>query len=226
MTYGKHRKLRFRKPGLMVATGAMALSPLMLTVHTGDTLSGIAASHGKSLSAVEAANPQIKNPDLIYAGQKVALPGSGAVAHRAPGGGKVWGVTYGYPYKCGDGDGDGWDTPCSALHPAAPAQQPSGPSHAVSALPARHHFTPSHVSAPAGAGSYQQCVIRRESGGNPHAVNASSGAGGLYQFLPSTWRGLGYSGSPQDASVATQNQAFQRLYAQAGHSPWSPSDGC
>src|SRR4029434_1451859 len=32
------------------------------------------------------------------------------------------------------------------------------------------------------------CLIRYESGGNPYAVNRSSGASGLLQFLPSTWR--------------------------------------
>lgn len=77
-----------------------------------------------------------------------------------------------------------------------------------------------------GSGGYESCVISRESGGNPHAVNSSSGAGGLFQFLPSTWSSLGYSGRPQDAPVSVQRQAFQKLYAQAGTSPWSPSDGC
>ena len=77
-----------------------------------------------------------------------------------------------------------------------------------------------------GSGGYESCVIARESGGNAGAVNPSSGAGGLYQFLPSTWHSLGYAGLPQNASVSTQKAAFQRLYAQAGTSPWSPSDGC
>jgi resuscitation-promoting factor RpfC len=76
------------------------------------------------------------------------------------------------------------------------------------------------------SGSYQACVIAAESGGNPSAVNASSGAGGLYQFLPSTWAALGHSGLPQNASVAEQNQAFQQQYAQSGGSAWSPYDGC
>jgi soluble lytic murein transglycosylase-like protein len=69
-------------------------------------------------------------------------------------------------------------------------------------------------------------VISAESGGNPNAVNPSSGAGGLYQFLPSTWHALGHSGNPQDASVAEQNAAFQQQYAQSGGSAWSAYDGC
>ena len=53
----------------------------------------------------------------------------------------------------------------------------------------------------------------------------ASGAGGLYQFLPSTWQSLGYSGLPQDAPVSVQNAAFQQAYAQSGTSPWAPSEG-
>ena len=45
-------------------------------VQQGDTLSGIAQKFGVSLSALEAANPQITNPDLIFAGQVINIPGS------------------------------------------------------------------------------------------------------------------------------------------------------
>jgi hypothetical protein len=69
-------------------------------------------------------------------------------------------------------------------------------------------------------------VIQRESGGDPSAVNASSGAGGLYGFLPSTWQSLGHSGLPENASVAEQNAAFAQEYAQSGGSAWSAYDGC
>ena len=44
------------------------------TVVSGDTLGGIAASYGVSLSALETANPQITNPDLIYAGNVLTIP--------------------------------------------------------------------------------------------------------------------------------------------------------
>ena len=76
------------------------------------------------------------------------------------------------------------------------------------------------------SGSFQSCVIQAESGGDAGAVNASSGAGGLYGFLPSTWQALGYSGLPENASVAQQNAAFQKEYAQSGTSAWSAYDGC
>ena len=85
------------------------------------------------------------------------------------------------------------------------------------------------ASTPASAGSYQSCVIAHESSGNPQAVNASSGAGGLYQFLPSTWAstpwGAQYPGGAQTAPVGVQDQAFQWLFAQDGKRPWI-TDGC
>jgi hypothetical protein len=58
---------------------AIALAAYL--VQPGDTLSGIAAGHGVSLAAVEAANPQLSNPNLIYAGQRLEIPG-GSSAHK------------------------------------------------------------------------------------------------------------------------------------------------
>ena len=44
------------------------------TVKKGDTLSKIAKAHGVTLKKLIAANPQIKNPNLIYPGQKITIP--------------------------------------------------------------------------------------------------------------------------------------------------------
>ena len=43
-------------------------------VQSGDTLSEIAERFGVSLKALEAANPQIKNPDVIFPGQHIRIP--------------------------------------------------------------------------------------------------------------------------------------------------------
>ncbi len=43
------------------------------TVKKGDTLSGIAAQHGLNLTKIIQLNPQIKNPNLIYVGDKVRV---------------------------------------------------------------------------------------------------------------------------------------------------------
>ena len=129
----------------------------------------------------------------------------------------------------------------------APLPPPPPPAPVVQAAPVQQAVTPTSTAYPgyssgsatastgtysaapvstAGDSSFESCVIARESGGNASAVNTSSGAGGLFQFLPSTWASLGYSGLPEDASVAEQQQAFDKLYAEEGASPWSDSDGC
>ena len=48
-------------------------------------------------------------------------------------------------------------------------------------------------------------IVMCESGGNYGAVNPSSGAGGAYQILPSTWDLYGGEGAPQDASKGQQD---------------------
>ena len=58
-----------------------------------------------------------------------------------------------------------------------------------------------------------------ESGGN-YGINTGNGYYGAYQFSASTWRGLGYSGYPNQASPATQDAAVRKLYARTGWSSW------
>jgi hypothetical protein len=58
-----------------------------------------------------------------------------------------------------------------------------------------------------------------ESSGN-YAENTGNGFYGAYQFLLSTWQGLGYSGYPNDAPPAVQDQAAQQLQARSGWGQW------
>jgi LysM repeat protein len=65
----------------------LAAGPALASTHTvqlGDTLSGIAAQSGTSLSRVEAANPQITNPAVITVGELVNVPGASSAAAAAP----------------------------------------------------------------------------------------------------------------------------------------------
>lgn len=50
------------------------------TVVSGDNLTRIAERHGVSLQDLIAANPQIKNPNLIYPGQVINIPGAASPA--------------------------------------------------------------------------------------------------------------------------------------------------
>jgi septal ring factor EnvC (AmiA/AmiB activator) len=64
-------------------------------------------------------------------------------------------------------------------------------------------------------------IVMCESGGNYHALNASSGAGGAYQILPSTWAAYGGQGAPQDAPKAEQDRIAAEIWADSGPSAWS-----
>jgi peptidoglycan hydrolase CwlO-like protein len=63
-------------------------------------------------------------------------------------------------------------------------------------------------------------IVMCESGGNFSAVNPSSGAGGAYQILPSTWHLYGGHGLPQDASPAEQSRIAAMIWADSGASAW------
>jgi septal ring factor EnvC (AmiA/AmiB activator) len=63
-------------------------------------------------------------------------------------------------------------------------------------------------------------IVMCESGGNYGAVNPSSGAGGAYQILPSTWALYGGQGAPQDASKAEQDRIAAEIWADSGASAW------
>jgi hypothetical protein len=108
---------------------------------------------------------------------------------------------------------------------AHPAPKPVVQSVAVVQAAPIQQAPSSHVST-AGDGSFQACVISRESGGNADIWNAS-GHWGLYQFSESTW--IAYGGSASEfgsASVAEQNRVFDNAIAAGGQSNWSPYDGC
>ena len=187
--------------------GAAHQSSHHATVRAGDSLSSIAQRElGKAADwpALWWVNRHtVHNPSLVQAGQKLVVPNSPEV--------KPWLMR----------------AALSAIPAPAPAPAQAAPvaSSAPTAAPAPVSQA-SSASYSGASGSFQSCVIQAESGGDAGAVNASSGAGGLYGFLPSTWQALGYSGLPENASVAEQNAAFQKEYAQSGTSAWSAYDGC
>lgn len=62
------------------------------TVKSGDSMSKIASSHGVSLAALEKANPQIKNPNVISVGQKIHIPGKSSGTGSTGGSGSTHGT--------------------------------------------------------------------------------------------------------------------------------------
>ena len=77
--------------------------------------------------------------------------------------------------------------------------------------------------APSADGLNWAAVAQCESGGNPRAVNPS-GYYGLYQFSLPTWRSVGGTGNPIDASPAEQLARAQILYERSGPGQWGCSE--
>src|SRR5207245_1571918 len=72
-------------------------------------------------------------------------------------------------------------------------------------------------------------IAKCESGGNPHAQNASSSASGLYQFIDSSWAAYGgkkYGPRAKDATPAQQTEIAQAAVARSGLTPWKASQHC
>jgi resuscitation-promoting factor RpfB len=115
----------------------------------------------------------------------------------------------------------------AAQQAAQQAAQRAAQVAAEQAQLARERAAPAPaVAAPAPAASsggyaggvwaeLRQC----ESGGN-YAEDTGNGFYGAYQFLPSTWRGLGYPGMPNQAPPAMQDAAAAQLQARSGWGQW------
>ena len=81
------------------------------------------------------------------------------------------------------------------------------------------------MDAPAAHAGILDDIAQCESGGDPTVVNGS-GHGGLFQFDLSTWRSVGGTGRPENASVSEQYARAQALLDARGTQPWAASAGC
>jgi len=178
-----------------------AALPAKYTVASGDTLSALAKHFYQSPNywpvLYWANHGRIRYADDITVGQVLTVPVKPAKIPAAP-----------------------------TARSAAPAPSTVTTSASGSAWSSARSSAASSAVSTSGSGSFQSCVIARESGGNSQVMN-SSGHYGLYQFSASTW--AAYGGNPADfgsASVAEQNQVFNNAIAAGGASNWSAYDGC
>jgi LysM repeat protein len=196
------------------------------TVRAGDSLSAIAGRvyhNQKAWPVLYWSNHgQIHWADEIQVGQVLRVPAEPAtipappaqLAPPAPVAPRHASTAPVRAQSDSDGDGDA-DSGTAAAPAPAPAPDPA----------------PVTVSSSGGGpwpgGAFGNCVVQRESGGNPQVMN-SSGHYGLYQFSFSTW--VAYGGNPGDfghASVAEQEQVFMNAMATpGGANNWAPYDGC
>jgi hypothetical protein len=168
------------------------------TVRPGDTMAAIAArAYGSAAGwpAIWWANRrQVRDPDLITAGERLVLPGP----HQVP----PWLARAALAAT-------------TARH--APAVR-AGTAPAATAAPAQ-----ASSPAPASSGGVNWAAIAAcESGGNWAASTGNGFYGGL-QFTEQTWLGYGggqYAASADQATAAQQIAVAQRVLAGQGIGAW------
>ena len=190
------------------------------TVRPGDTLSGIAARYGVSVSALARAN-NIADPDFIIAGRTLQIPGSGsgggvagpAVKHTVRSGETLSGVAarYGVPVRRiarANGirnvrliyAGQTLRVPGARAVRTAVRSTPAVSRAEIEALLSRtaqqYGFSPAFVKA----------VAYQESGFN-NTVVSSAGAKGVMQVMPETgaWVSTYLVGRPLDLDDPADN---------------------
>jgi LysM repeat protein len=203
-------------------TAATATAPARYTVQPGDSLSAIAGREYHNADAWPvlywANHHQIRWANEIQVGQVLKVPAKpghipAPPAQLAPA-----------PPVAAHTVSDVKPRHASTTRvraQSAPAPAPATPVHHSDPAPSSDR-----VSGPWPGGAFGNCVVERESGGNPQVMN-SSGHYGLYQFSASTW--AAYGGNPADfghASVAEQEHVFMNALARHGESNWAPYDGC
>lgn len=153
--------------------------PVYVKVKPGGSLSKIAKKHDTQWRRIYDANKTIKNPDLIYPGQKLRVPDAKErIKHRALPGTSAHKVTYSAPKVSSN-------TQQYSYKPA--------PKYTYKAAP-----------AVAGGSSWDR-IAACESGGN-WSINTGNGYYGGLQFTQATWVGAGGLKYAPRADLATREQ--------------------
>jgi LysM repeat protein len=162
----------------------------IVKVRSGDSLSIIAKRQKTHYKRIFYANPKIKDPDLIFAGDNLRIPHKQEKLKARPLAATA--------------------APAQTYHAAQPSYQT-----------ARYNYQPAPAAVPANAvsGSVWDRLAQCESGGN-WAINTGNGFYGGLQFTLATWRGVGGSGYPHQASRAEQIKRGQILQARSGWGQW------
>jgi hypothetical protein len=75
-------------------------------------------------------------------------------------------------------------------------------------------------AAPAPVGDDVWARLRHCESGGRYDIDTGNGFYGAYQFVPRTWRSLGYPGLPHEAPPEMQDEAARRLQARSGWGQW------
>jgi LysM repeat protein len=182
-----------------------------IVVKHGDYLVKLAKTHSTTATRLYDANKNIKNPDLIFPGQKFRVPKDDEqLTHRAvPANAKSIAAS---PVAA-----------APVVQHSAPVAAPASVAPAPVAAPTpvaqqRSSYNPVHAPAVANGSAWDR-IAACESGGN-WAINTGNGFYGGLQFTLSSWRAVGGSGLPSDASREEQIMRGQKLQAMQGWDAW------
>lgn len=162
-----------------------------VTVKSGDTLTKIAKHNKSTVRRIYYANKKVKNPDLIYTGQKLRIPGNKEKLKKRS-----------LPVG---------DSTASAVR--VTAYQPVAHKVIVQNQPVHKTFTG------IASGSVWDRLAQCESGGN-WAINTGNGFYGGLQFTLSSWQAAGGSGYPNQASREEQIARAKILQSRQGWGAW------
>ncbi|GAC1499736.1 MAG: hypothetical protein NVS1B10_02760 [Candidatus Saccharimonadales bacterium] len=173
-----------------------------VTVAPGDYLSKLAEANNTTMPRLYDNNLDINDPNLIYPGENIKIPSPDQQLTDRP----LPNPAEATPVA-----------PKAAPQPTAPVVTRQAP---VSTSPERPRTTVATPTSSAGiSGSVWDSIAACESGGN-WAINTGNGFYGGLQFTLSSWRGVGGSGYPNEASREEQIARGQMLQARQGWRAW------
>lgn len=165
--------------------------PKIVQVQPGDYLAKIAEENQTTYPRVYDANPDIKDPDIIYPGDKLRIPDADEQLPSRP-------------------------LPENAVVPPVPQSVSQVPARA----PVRRAAQPAAPNAPVAAdGSVWDRLAQCEAGGN-WSISTGNGYYGGLQFTLGSWRAAGGSGYPNEASREEQIARAEVLLSRQGWGAW------
>lgn len=168
-------------------------STKVVVIEPGDSLSKIASNHASTYKRLYEANTEIKHPDLIYPDHKLRIPTADEQLPERP-------------------------MPVDAQLPVEnPAPKRTQARTSVTQDPS----VKPKLAAPKAVvgGNIWDRLAQCESGGN-WSINSGNGYYGGLQFSLPTWKAVGGTGYPHQASKAEQVKRGQILQARSGWGQW------
>jgi LysM repeat protein len=176
-----------------------------IKIKSGDTLTKIARRHDTTYRRLFYANTKIKNPDLIYARDKIRVPRSDEKLKTRPLSTET------------DNNKKKTAAPVSKPNQNSPASTPKQQVRRAPAKPAQPR--PDAVAPKSISAGVWDRLAQCEASGN-WSINTGNGYYGGLQFSLSSWRYVGGTGYPHQASKVEQIKRAEMLLAKQGWNAW------